>query len=1022
MDGIYALGLLLLVLLFGPWVIVAIRGRRNRRERQQDRQHLQELRDRVAGLELAVANLLRAQPNATIAGASEAPTKSHPGRDDAISAPPATNIPEPSSETVAATPADLQPTPPEPRRPVSQPTPVFAYLSRLPRGAVAGDNSHKRDAVQSGPTWLERIKGELQLEELLGGNLLGKLGIVLVVFGIAFFLAYQLRQVGPAGKVLVGYLVGAALLGGGIFLERRARYRIFARGGIGGGWALVFFTTYAMYHVPAAHVLSSQIVDLLLLLAVAAAMVLHSLRYRSQVVTGMAFLLAFSTVTISHVTVYSLSAGAVLVLALVVVVARMKWFELEIFGLLAAYLNHWWWLRPIIEPMHGHKHPFPEFIPSAALLIFYWLAFRISYVWRTCEDQAQERLSTIAALLNSVLLLFVLKYQSVRPEWGFWALLVIGVAEMGLAQVSKARRHTAFVVLSTIGATLLIAAIPFRYSGGHLAVLWILESEALFLAGVFTREGVFRRLGMIASLLVPAQWLAYDAAQILGRRMDGADLSSQPEVAIVFAVAGLALYFNAHVVGRRRPELFSPVVDRTLLDRSSYVGGLMLLVAAWAAFPNQETIVVWAALALALSFVADRLQIRALGWQANLLFAAAVIRALMVNLHATATWGHLSQRLVTIGFLAASIYVAFRWMTPPGAEKLRFARRLPAVYQWVGSALVMLLMWYELRPIAATLGWAILGLVLLEVGLARRAPTWRLQAYAALALSFVRMFFVNLNAAGAPGEISPRFYSTLPLACVFFYAYARLTASDAGETSSSKTFNHPELFAWAGTITVAALMRFELGLDWVVTAWAALAFALLALAWWTSRRIFLQQAVVGALAVLFRAVLHNVYERSYLPAPLWQERLPCLAATAAILLAALFFAYRLPKPDERGKSDSRLAALWRALLRHPEQIFFFVPLITLTLLLAAELRASMIAVGWSTLGVGAFLFGLWLHERSFRWSGLCLLLLGVAKMCVVDVWSMGARDRYLTFIAVGAASVLVSFLYSRFREAIRQYL
>ena len=41
---------------------------------------------------------------------------------------------------------------------------------------------------------------------------------------------------------------------------------------------------------------------------------------------------------------------------------------------------------------------------------------------------------------------------------------------------------------------------------------------------------------------------------------------------------------------------------------------------------------------------------------------------------------------------------------------------------------------------------------------------------------------------------------------------------------------------------------------------------------------------------------------------------------------------------------------------------------------------------------------------------------------VVEVWSLGARDRYLTFISMGVALLLVSFMYTRFREAIRQYL
>ena len=256
---------------------------------------------------------------------------------------------------------------------------LFSEELRLPSFATVEEERE--------PSWFERLKGGFDLEEALGTNWLNKIGIVILVFGIAFFLAYQLRELGPAGKDLVGFVVSGVLLGGGLFLERKPGYSLIARAGVGGGWGLAFFTTYALYHVSAARILSSQGIDLVLMGAVAAAMVAHSLRYRSQVVTGLAFLLAFSTVTISHVTVYSLCAGVVLSVALVVIVLRLRWYELEVCGLLAAYLNHFYWLSQIIEPMHGHKHSFPEFVPSAAILLSYWLVFRVSYIVRRVENR-----------------------------------------------------------------------------------------------------------------------------------------------------------------------------------------------------------------------------------------------------------------------------------------------------------------------------------------------------------------------------------------------------------------------------------------------------------------------------------------------------------------------------------------------------------------------------------------------------------------------------------------------------------
>jgi uncharacterized membrane protein len=69
-----------------------------------------------------------------------------------------------------------------------------------------------------------------------------------------------------------------------------------------------------------------------------------------------------------------------------------------------------------------------------------------------------------------------------------------------------------------------------------------------------------------------------------------------------------------------------------------------------------------------------------------------------------------------------------------------------------------------------------------------------------------------------------------------------------------------------------------------------------------------------------------------------------------------------------------------------------------------------------------FLFALAAKERSFRLTGLGLLLVCVAKVLTLDAWRLNQTDRYITFIIVGVALIAVSSLYIRFRENIRQYL
>lgn len=1025
--------ILVAVVLLGPWVLLFLMRRRMRRDREETAARWAGLTRRIFNLEQSLEALRASKPQvvrdeeSTPAPSAERPESAGVFVErPAATRPPLVHAERPSQAEPPHVPAEAPAFPAMPPQPPRE-APAVTQAQRSVAPDVPSPSGQARQQplppsfMQPEPSqgWFDKLKGGLDIEEALGANWLNKIGIVILVLGVAFFLAYQLRQVGPAGKVLVGVLVSAALLGGGIFLERKAGYRILGRAGIGGGWALAFFVAYAVYHVPAVRIFTSQTPSLLLMLAIAAGMVLHTLRYRSQVVTGLAFLLAFSTLTISQVTVYSLIAGAILALGLVVIVGRMRWFELEIFGIAAAYLNHWWWLRRIIEPMGAHKHKFPEFFASAGILLLYWAIFRASYILRRCNER-QEKVSSIAALLNSVGLLALLKYQSVHPEWAFRALLAMGTVELVLSLLPiTRRRRAAFLILATIGVMLLVAAMPFRFTGGNLDALWLLEAETLLLAGVFVREIHFRRLGMLTSLLVPIYLLSGDAGWLFGLRYYGLTASRDVHLAILCLVAALVFYANSHIVVHRWPELFEHVFDRTVMHRFSFVGAFLLFVGAWAAFPLQLTALAWSVLGLLLLGIGRLLKLEQLPFEAHFFFLCGLLAALFTNLTGKQVWGHVSQRLVTVSLIAALFYMASRWSAFGTEAWPRISGRLSALYRWSASTLLILLAYYALLPISVAPAWVVLGLVLLEAGLVWQLADVRAQGYVAIACAFVGIFFVNLNADASIGDFSARLLTVLPVAMALFYLYFRLESLSA-DYQLEHRFHVAANAAWCGTISVAALLRFELSPDWVAAGWALLALLLIAAAWRSGRELFLFQALLLAVGATFRAALHNLYERSYLPGPFWHGRTVCTSATALLLFASLWFAFRLRKPE--AEASTGVIGVLRSVARRPEQIFFFLPLGLLTALLAVSLRRGLITVGWSALGVVVFLFALWVRERSFRLAGLGLLLLAVAKIVVVDVWELSPRDRYLTFITLGSALLLVSFLYSRYREAIWRYL
>jgi hypothetical protein len=204
----------------------------------------------------------------------------------------------------------------------------------------------------------------------------------------------------------------------------------------------------------------------------------------------------------------------------------------------------------------------------------------------------------------------------------------------------------------------------------------------------------------------------------------------------------------------------------------------------------------------------------------------------------------------------------------------------------------------------------------------------------------------------------------------------------------------------------------------VGAGWAALVAVLLAVAWTTGRRAFNAQALALTIAIAFRASMYNFAQHSYFAKLSWGQRWLPVGLTCALLFAALYPAFRL--------RDSEAAAAhpgWlNALLRRPEQVVFFAATGLLTVLLYLEVTHTLVTVAWGMEAVALFVFALLVRQRSFRITGLVVLLMGIGKILVFDVWSFTLVQKFVTFMALGIVTIAISLLYTRNKEALKEYL
>lgn len=1108
---------------------------------------------------------------------------------------------------------------PDAPRPAAPPTPAVPESSSIPSFA-------QYEPATPGKSIFERLRTNLPLEQLLGMNLFAKIGIVLLVLGLALLGRIALIAMGPGLRVALIYAIAAAMLGGGIWLEHRERYRLLGRTGIGGGWALLFFTTYAMHHVAPMMVMQSNTVDCVLMLIVAGAMVAHTLRYRSQLVTGLAFLLGFSTVALSQDSVYALVSGVILALGIAIIALRMSWFELEIFGILASYANHFYWLYKLY-PDGIAGHAFPEFWPSAIILVLYWAIFRVSYVARKVDSPRQESVSTIAALANTMLLLAVMKFQSAHPELAFYALLGIGALEFIFGQLPITRRRkAAFTLLTVIGTLLIFAAVPFKFSGNNIALFWMIAAEVLLIAGVAQRELLFRRLGLLAGV-VTGLLIVYEARSIIELRESSETLLLKD--GILLLTCSTLFYLNALYIRDKWKELFGKV-DNGLAIAQSHLGCITAFLGVWALLTTDWTVIGWAAMLLGIAFGERRLRNRSLLLQAWALTGAVILRAAAFNWHfyypfphhlamriftlpllalvfyctrwvlddefaasrvlrsvslwagttllaalaavelptawiapvwaglavglclfgrrlripdltfqehilaaatvaalfafdleaahefdryfpligcaaafyavsrfctqkdapyrRAAAWLHtwtatallaalawhespqpwlaviwilfalslaivdrvfsveelpwqahtltllaagctvtlnfyitdklhgVDLRLITVSIVVAALYCLARWVRMPKSLEDSDARH---AYSWVGSGFAAWLLWCELQPISVAPGLGVFALLLFEIGAWRGQKQLRLQAYALLAASFLRIFLVNLSAATLPGDIiSPRIYTVIPLTLIYFYVWARL--SRPGTQPEFGRWSASNLMAYFGTGSLVALLYYQLAPQWIIAGWALAVVALMAAALVLDQEVFLEQTALLTAGIAVRGVAHNIFGASYFTSGGWNGKFSVLSLTSALLFASLPMAFRI-RNRYRGRPRGSFISHHLG-ARRPDQILFFAPLLLIVTTIAVKMDPGMVTLAWAIVGLAVILLGLVASQRSYRLAGLTLLVLCIAKIVFRDAWLLDERSRYITFIVLGGALILVSALYSKFRDQVSRLL
>lgn len=556
-------------------------------------------------------------------------------------------------------------------------------------------------------------------EALVGGSILNKVGALVLVVGLALFLAYSFTYMGPAGRATISALLSAGLLVGGTQVERRQRYRTFAYGLIGAGWAGLYATAYAMYALPAARVIHDPFLGSLLLFATGSAMVLHALRYRVQTITSIAFFTPFAALAVTPNTPFALISLIPLACALLYLAWRFEWYGMALFGLAAT------WGTCVSR---GSSNA--SLAASESLLLAYWLLFEAFDLVRIRGKVTGPGL-TLVMPLNAIAFIG-LSYAS-------WQAHAPGDLWFGSALAAMLFLASAFVRLDmggsyepslTLAATFAGLAILGRAEGFWASAYIAAEAELLFLAGLRFRVPFVRYLGIAAFLVslgdIGFTSSARSAGLLLGIR--------------VYPVTPPLLFLTFLFYLNRK--LWKP--GWYFSSAAAVLVCIVLVIEAGSGYEGMALTM----FALVLFEIARRTALPEFRIQFYCIAFATLTTCLVSHVNDLHQSAPVSAWLSTLLAALASWWVtAQAWR---GGEWLRTREQVLVrdLSSAIGSALALATFWMVLPDSLVALASLALGIAWVELGLSLRANSFPLLGVAIACVASIELFAIDFSHEG----------------------------------------------------------------------------------------------------------------------------------------------------------------------------------------------------------------------------------------------------------------------------------
>ena len=328
-------------------------------------------------------------------------------------------------------------------------------------------------------------KRKIDFEKVIGKNLISKLGMLILIIGIAIFakLSIENEWISPLGRVVIGYIVGLILLGLGMYLKKN--YHNFSAVLVSGAMAIFYFITffaYDFYH------LMGQEIAFGLMVIFTIFTVLAALNYNKPIIAHLGLVGAVSVPFLlsndSGNALFLFSYIALINIGIAFISLKKNWKSLFYSAFAITWIVYFTWL---VINYKTSEH----FTLTFGFLTLYFVLFYVIFIAYKFITHKKYKVGDVIILLLNSFIFFGIGYTLLKEHevgnqlLGLFA-LANALIHFSVAIIIKkqklADRNLLYLVIGLVIVSLTLA-IPIQLEGLWITIMWSVEALILFYIG-----------------------------------------------------------------------------------------------------------------------------------------------------------------------------------------------------------------------------------------------------------------------------------------------------------------------------------------------------------------------------------------------------------------------------------------------------------------------------------------------------------------------------------------------------------